>query len=603
MTSSHLTAVLISLLLYTLLGLTCFGWGKLLMLTQDKSRQVEGLPVTFTVFIGWACTLLLFQLIHLVLPLTFYAVTPVFVLGLLFSGIFFVRARKDGTAFSSLLSPAKTITIIIGMVLASAWLASRAMMAPTAYDSGLYHFPAIRWINSYAIVPGLGNLHGRLAFNQAFFPYAAALNFYPFFNNGRSIANSFLILLTTLTFIEMLIPIIKRPRLALQLSPMQWLPPLLGLPILAFWSLSSVGVASPSLDLPSSLLQLVIFVQFVRSLDTFAKKRTIAPNIPLFLSILIATAITVKLSNLVFGAVVMVLLFIGVFTISENKLQEAMRLLLPAGLIVLLFCVRGIVLSGAPLYPSTIGYIQTEWSVPVDKVIDEANKVYYWARQPNTHWSNVIGRWDWIVPWMERVQRRETIRVVYPVGAFLALSLLGIVTGTVLKPREIKKLSLYWLLFLPLFAGLAFWFFTAPDPRFANALFLLMPIAISLLLVVYAQNQVSGRLYLAIICALFLVSNFNLIYWTYQNQSAFTDVSRHGWQEIRSVPLKENITKTGLLIYTPANRDQCWDAPLPCTPFWNENLQLRRPSDLSSGFMVDMPEAKVEEAETLSSSE
>lgn len=39
---------------------------------------------------------------------------------------------------------------------------------PMQYDTGLYHSQAIRWIEEFAVVPGLGNLHMRLAYNSAF---------------------------------------------------------------------------------------------------------------------------------------------------------------------------------------------------------------------------------------------------------------------------------------------------------------------------------------------------------------------------------------------------------------------------------------------------
>ena len=41
------------------------------------------------------------------------------------------------------------------------------------FDSGLYHAQAIRWIEEYGVVPGLANLHCRLAYNSSAFilPY------------------------------------------------------------------------------------------------------------------------------------------------------------------------------------------------------------------------------------------------------------------------------------------------------------------------------------------------------------------------------------------------------------------------------------------------
>ncbi len=37
------------------------------------------------------------------------------------------------------------------------------------YDTDLYHAQAIRWIEDYGVVKGLGNLHNRFAYNSSFF--------------------------------------------------------------------------------------------------------------------------------------------------------------------------------------------------------------------------------------------------------------------------------------------------------------------------------------------------------------------------------------------------------------------------------------------------
>ena len=41
------------------------------------------------------------------------------------------------------------------------------------YDTGLYHAQSIRWIEEIGVVPGLGNLHNRLAYNSAAFSLTA----------------------------------------------------------------------------------------------------------------------------------------------------------------------------------------------------------------------------------------------------------------------------------------------------------------------------------------------------------------------------------------------------------------------------------------------
>ncbi|MEO0561266.1 MAG: hypothetical protein AAF125_04085, partial [Chloroflexota bacterium] len=54
--------------------------------------------------------------------------------------------------------------------------ANNAILQPVRYDTGLYQIQSFMWTNTYPIVPGLGNLHGRLAFNNSFHIVIAALN-------------------------------------------------------------------------------------------------------------------------------------------------------------------------------------------------------------------------------------------------------------------------------------------------------------------------------------------------------------------------------------------------------------------------------------------
>ena len=185
----HFIAIIQTLLFYTFLAAAYFGWGKAFTLaaTQNKSRTGT-IPQSFLIWAGWACTLLLFQFIHFFLPINAYSVGPSLLLGAAFSLIVLIRNRTSRCGLPSFtIYPSKYIvtTVVIGLLLTAIWLASRAMLTPGNYDSGLYHLNAIRWTNEYPLVPGLGNLHGRLAFNSSFFTYVAALNLDPLFGTGQ----------------------------------------------------------------------------------------------------------------------------------------------------------------------------------------------------------------------------------------------------------------------------------------------------------------------------------------------------------------------------------------------------------------------------------
>jgi hypothetical protein len=88
----------------------------------------------------------------------------------------------------------KTIIVLIILIPIGVWVANRALDAQLDFDSAFYHLNYIRWLNEYPAVLGLGNLHYRLAFNQSLFMFVAALNAFPFFNQGYHIANSLLVI-------------------------------------------------------------------------------------------------------------------------------------------------------------------------------------------------------------------------------------------------------------------------------------------------------------------------------------------------------------------------------------------------------------------------
>ena len=83
------------------------------------------------------------------------------------------------------------------------------------YDTGLYHAQSIRWIEEYGIVPGLGNLHSRLAYNSSAFCLSALYSMA--FLGGRSYhcCAGFLAFLLSLVCSEMIRKdFLKNPRLS-----------------------------------------------------------------------------------------------------------------------------------------------------------------------------------------------------------------------------------------------------------------------------------------------------------------------------------------------------------------------------------------------------
>jgi len=140
------------------------------------------------------------------------------------------------------------------------------------------------------------------------------------------------------------------------------------------------------------------------------------------------------------------------------------------------------------------------------------------------------------------------------------------------------------LLPVPVLLGLVFWFFSAPDPRFASALFFLLPAAcgyplLRLLVTEWQRYPIAGILIAA------LVIGYPINSWLFKHASDVLKLPASSYPVINTTPLMTQRTASGLAVLVPLQGDQCWDAPLPCTPYFDEKLRLRG-EDIRQGFSV-----------------
>lgn len=73
---THTIAVASTLLIFLLIGAAYFGWGQIAAIIFGLARQTPA-SAALPIWLGWAVTLLLFQLLHCFLPITGYVVIPV----------------------------------------------------------------------------------------------------------------------------------------------------------------------------------------------------------------------------------------------------------------------------------------------------------------------------------------------------------------------------------------------------------------------------------------------------------------------------------------------------------------------------------------------
>lgn len=543
-------AVLLGVLGLT--GLSLAGWGRLC--GQLMRLNVLQTPLTMLVWLGFAVVLVLTEAIHLLLPIDWHISAVLGVVGII------------GMPRGRLLSWYRTLRIFVRQhpfvfVLAAGWIGlccMRAMGVPNNFDSGLYHFQSIRWLNEEALAVGLGNLHWRLALNQSYFGFLALLNVFPLWGYGYAAGGLFLVLLTYATVLDFL----RTERMVVRLF--------VGAVLLTAVSYYAGTLANPSPDTTVALIQIPICLWLIRltQIDIKVESNTSRRLVTAILLLSVAL-VTIKLSSLVFaGSVVLVASVVYFKNWTANK-PQLYRLGLYVVVAMAVYVFRGYLLSGYPLFPSTIlGMESLPWALPSAQLQYETKLIYSWAREPgNLDPEAVLQGWAWLSSWAHRL----------PASVWLPL-LLGVVlsgaNASLLRQLGfVKKATLYC--YAPIMAAVAFWFITAPDPRFLGAipsLFFAISLYIFLRYVMPDENLTHlerlGELRMLSIgfVVVILLLNVKLI--------GLRSLSFTGWLPISPSAIQEHRTDHGAVIYTGVKESQCWNAQLPCAAAFNPRLQL-----------------------------
>lgn len=558
---------------WIVLGLTSLGAGLLLRrLFCSGPLDLFGVSVAF--WTGWAAIVAFLQIWHLALPVNRAALALVLIsggAGLLLEGRPLARLAWAGVRRAPFLAAL--------LILALLWVANRsAGSALSYYDLGLYYLQAVQWNSTYPIVPGLGNLHERLAFNSAYFLYGTLVDQAPFSGGAERATDGLLV------FALLAQSVVSAAALATGTR----------LRRLAFWNsltvVPALNLSFPSL-IPDQAIVVLGCVLAGLYLAVLFEAHILTPgeqwHLSFALTLLACIGIAVKLSFAVFAAIVLVV-GLSIMLWRQRRVRRIWLLLLAPPLACALlvggiWMARGVILSGYPVFPSTLGAFPVPWRIPDALAINTSNWIRSWARQPGVHWVEVLGNQKWLQPWLDAMPGQ----VVQLLQLALVSVLLSATTlaGPRLPWRSIG-LAILWL--LPALGALIFWFISAPDYRFAGAVFWVIGLG-SLLLAVerlapYLRGElqpVAIRLALVGLVLLFIAPlKAPLIY-------APVPGTPGGILPIQTPPYEIVTRPGGLSLVVPVETDQCWMMPLPCTPYPRSELRLREPGNLAAGFMMD----------------
>lgn len=457
-----------------------------------------------------------------------------------------LKLRKDGIN-------AIILVLLFWGTLATIYYTS---LSPEHYDTALYHAQAIRWVEEYGVVKGLGNLHFRFAYNSAFIPLQALFSLKWLVNQSMHTVNGFVAC-------GMLWYAIATDRFLTKEKTVQT-SDFLKLAVIIYIVMNRSMLSSPSTDTMALLLVGYIFIKCMEFIENGIQDT----NAWIILVILVAWGVTLKLSV----APMAMLVFYPVWLIYKDRKWLLEGSLLIAGIltVALPWMIRSVLISGYLIYPySVIDLFQVDWKMPEAVLNYDKIEIMVWGRALKDTSLYNMKLWEWFPIWFRSNSTIFNIIFILAVVAMLVL-LFHIVSAVKLKE------NIRVFIYINAITGFIFWFATAPLMRYGLIYsFILIALAIGAYSEKHAMKFVNG-LFLMIMLPV-MVLYLDVFY------------SQHLWVRQSDYEWRDNVEKEvdGVKVWIPANGDQIGYAVFPSTPYEKmlSVIELRGDS-VKDGFRI-----------------
>lgn len=495
------------------------------------------------------------------------------------------------------------------------------------YDTGLYHAQAIRWIENYGAVKGLGNLHLRLAYNSAAFPLSAiySFSFVPSFLNYSSrsfhTVQGFLALLLAWQSVDIR-NFTRRKR------------PVVGdfVRLFAIYYLFTIfdEMVSPASDYFVLTLILYVIIQWL-DLDAEGEKR-IFPYA--MLSAVIVFAVTIKLSAAPFA----LLLIKPVFMLlqkrkkilqhennnnaqktksSAKKKTQIIKFPIgriqsksyKRGIIVYILCIltiivpyfaRNFVLSGWLIYPFTgIDIFNVSWKVPKGEAALDAKEIRAFGRGLTSADSYDTAFSTWFPKWMSTlgtlnkfVLLADVICLVIFIGMLIyylrCIRNADKKIGKVVALESVRMVSTGDFLFIEgvSLVALVFWFVSSPLIRYGSVFvflpFVLMMGRLIVLIYIWCPKKVKLVIYRAAIA-------IGIVFLCYKAfRLVRSDAATFNYDNLIIQQDYEKFETASYIVdektfYYPVNGDRTGYDAFPSVPYKKSDFELIG-DDIGDGF-------------------
>ena len=449
------------------------------------------------------------------------------------------------------------------------------------FDTNLYHAQAIRWIEEYGLVPGLGNLQSRFGYNSAEFALNALYSFVWLLGQSMHCTAGFFALISVIVFAG-----IKdiwsgkdgngKRIIRIRLSDY------VRLGLLFYLGIIYSEMINPASDYYAQLLIFDIVILWLDMVD-ICKNKEAQYAYRGILCVLLVYAITIKLS---IGLLVLLALVPGLFWIRNKNVKSVVTCLISGMIIVIPYFIRNYIISGWILYPSTIVSIGSpDWQIPKGEAQYDAKEIGMWGRGITSAdmWKDVTAT-NWIAGWFAKLPFLEKVLVL---GSFLAVIVVVILLGIDIF-RYIKSRANYCIDENLIVAGVVaigtvFWFCSAPLVRYGYAYLIIMPFCVMGYLILIKlpikMNQIGNIVFALLALSVIFLKTKGLLADVVRTKDADCYIMQQDYIDGDAYSYEID----GVKVYVANEAGQIGYYKFPSSPSENKDIRLRGTS-LKDGF-------------------
>ena len=376
-------------------------------------------------------------------------------------------------------APKPAVIASVAVIILMAYGSSRGYMH---YDTTLYHASAIRWIEEYGVVPGLANLQSRYGYNSAEFAHNALYSFKWYTGRSLHCTTGFLAMVSAHLLYDKELFTGRRTIQSVDF---------VRIGLLYYLGVLFAQMVSPASDYVANLLIFDILILMLGRV----KDRTLPADHYVLISLLAIYGITVKVS---LAPMVLICLIPFVYYIIKKDVRSILFCIVSGLVIAMPYFIRGYILSGWILYPSTLIKLgNPDWQVPIGEAQYDAKEISMWGRgiTDATKWSEVTLT-NWIPSWFAALDTVEKVIITAVITSAVVLVAIEIRLalsknkGGLQRYNILLELPIAWIMLL----GVVTWFVGAPLVRYGLGFLLSFPLLVVGILyeLVFREVRIAG---------------------------------------------------------------------------------------------------------------